>query len=105
MTLSTLLGTLPVRNRREPRPTPPELLTSKGSKEDISKTAHDLLARGRVLLAVESYRSGKAFIEKAAEIAGLSITETMDALTELGVEANLEKEDYLASLSNLKEAW
>jgi predicted HTH domain antitoxin len=74
-------------------------------KEDISKTARDLLARGRVLLAVERYRSGKASLEKAAEIAGLSITETMDALTELGVEANLEREDYLASLSNLKGAW
>jgi hypothetical protein len=29
----------------------------------------------------------------------------MDALAELGVEANLEMDDYLASLSNLKRAW
>lgn len=74
-------------------------------REDISKTARDLLARGRVLLAVEQYRSGKASLEKTAEIAGLSVTETIDALAELRVEANLETEDYLASLSNLKRVW
>lgn len=74
-------------------------------REDISKAARDLLGRGRILLAVERYRSGKASLERAAEIAGLSITETMDALAALGVEANLEEEDYLASLSNLKRAW
>ena len=74
-------------------------------REDISKAARELLGRGRVLLAVERYRSGKASLERAAEIAGLSITETMDTLAELGVEANLEKEDYLASLSNVKRAW
>jgi predicted HTH domain antitoxin len=74
-------------------------------REDISKAARELLGRGRVLLAVERYRSGKASLERAAEIAGLSITETIDALAELGVEANLEKEDYLAGLTNLERAW
>ena len=74
-------------------------------REDLSKAARDLLVRGRVLLAVERYRSGKASLGKAAEIAGLSVSETMDVLAQFGVEANLDKEDYLASLSSLKGAW
>ena len=38
----------------------------------------DLVARGRVLLALESYRDGKASLSKAAEVAGLSVSEMMD---------------------------
>lgn len=54
---------------------------------------------------MERYRSGKACLGKAAEIAGLSVSETMDILAQFGVEANLDKEDYVTSLSNLKSAW
>ncbi len=74
-------------------------------KEDISRTVRDLVGRGRVMLAVEQYRTGKASLGKAAEIADLSISEMMDVLMQFGVPADLELDDYLQSLKNLKEAW
>jgi len=74
-------------------------------KEDLSKAVRDLVGRGRILLAVERYRAGKASLGKAAEIAGLSISETIDLLNYYGVPANLDIEDYLQSIENLKQAW
>lgn len=74
-------------------------------KEDISKMVRDLVHRGRVMLAVERYREGKASLGKAAQIAGLSVSETMDLLAQYGVPANLDSSDYLQSLAHSKKAW
>ena len=74
-------------------------------REDISKAVRDLGGRGRVMLAVERYRAGKAALGKAAEIAGLSINETLDVLVQYGVPANLDSDDYLQSLANPRETW
>ncbi|MGH7860399.1 MAG: UPF0175 family protein [Candidatus Binatia bacterium] len=74
-------------------------------REDISKAVRDLVSRGRVMLAMERYRQGKASIGKAAEIAGLSLSEIMDLFAEFGIDANLERGDYLRSLDRLKSAW
>lgn len=43
-------------------------------KEDLSTALRDLVARGRVLLALERYRDGKASLSKASEVAGLSVS-------------------------------
>jgi hypothetical protein len=40
-------------------------LTKKQSS-DVSKTVRDMITRGRVLLAVESYKSGQASLGRAA---------------------------------------
>ena len=39
------------------------------------------------------------------ELAGFPLGQLMTILTEFGVEARLEREDYLQGLKNLKEAW
>ncbi len=67
-------------------------------KTSLSEAVRGLLERGRVMLAVERYRAGKASLGRAAELAGLSISETMDVLAQFGVPANLEYDDYLRSL-------
>lgn len=67
-------------------------------KQDLSKAMRDLLGKGRMLLAVERYRAGAASLGKAAELAGVSISEMIDLLAQYGVPANLEHEDYLQSL-------
>ena len=44
---------------------------SKEERSDLSKAVRDLVARGRILLAVERYKQGQASLGKAAELAGL----------------------------------
>jgi predicted HTH domain antitoxin len=58
---------------------------AEADKEDLSTEIRDLVGRGRVLLALERYREGKASLSKAAEVAGLSIGEMLDVLAEHGV--------------------
>jgi len=59
----------------------------------------------RILLAIEKYKKSKASIEKAARIAGVSISQMMEIFKEHGVEANLEFEDYLKGLKSLRKVW
>lgn len=59
----------------------------------------------RVVLAIDKYKKSEASIEKAARIAGVSISKMMDIFKEYGVESNLEYEDYLKGLKNLKKVW
>ena len=78
---------------------------AKEEKEDVSKAVRELVDLGRIMLAIEKYKKSEASIEKAARIAGVSISMMMDIFKEYGVEANLEYEDYLKGLKNLKKVW
>lgn len=78
---------------------------AKEEGEDISKTVRELIDLGRVALAIEKYRRSEASIEKAAHMAGVSISKMMDILKEHGVEINLEFEDYLKGLKSLRKIW
>lgn len=78
---------------------------AEAGKEDLSTAVRDLVGRGRVLLALERYRDGKASLSKAAEVAGLSISEMMDVLGEHGIASDLRVEDYRKSLHTLREIW
>jgi predicted HTH domain antitoxin len=78
---------------------------AESEREDLSTAVRDLLARGRVFLAVERCREGKASLGRAAEMAGISVAEMLDLLERHGVAANLSVGDYRESLSNLREIW
>lgn len=78
---------------------------AEADKEDLPTAVRDLVARGRVLLALERYREGKASLSKAAEVAGVSISELMDILAAHGIPSDLRVEDYRESLVALREAW
>lgn len=78
---------------------------AKENKEEISKSVRELVDMGRLMYAVESYRKGKVSIGKASELAGISISEMMDRLSDFGVKSNLTKEDYLEGLKNLRKIW
>ena len=78
---------------------------AEADKEDLSTAVRDLVARGRVLLALERYSAGKVSLSKAAEVAGLSVSEMMDVLAEHGVTSELRVEDYRESLETLREIW
>ncbi|MBI5560857.1 MAG: UPF0175 family protein [Deltaproteobacteria bacterium] len=81
------------------------VLLAKEEKEDVSKTVRELVGLGRTMLAMEKYKSGEASIEKAARIAGVSISKVLDIMKEHGVTANLEEEDYLQSLKTIRKVW
>lgn len=78
---------------------------AKEEKEDISKAARELVELGRIMLAIEKYKKAEVSLEKASNIAGVSISKMMDILCEYGIEANLEYEDYLRSLKMLRKTW
>jgi predicted HTH domain antitoxin len=78
---------------------------SKEECSDLSKAVRDLVTRGRILLAIERYKSGEASLGKAAELAGLPVGQIMTILTEFGLESRIEKEDYLQGLQNLARIW
>ena len=59
----------------------------------------------RVMLAIEKCKKSEASIEKAARIAGVSVSKMMDILHEHNVEMNLEHEDYLKGLDSLRKTW
>lgn len=74
-------------------------------KATVSETVRDLVRKGRLMLAMEQYRAGKASLGKAAEIAGIPISETIDLFVEYGIPVNLDFNDYLQSLENARKAW
>lgn len=78
---------------------------AKEEQEDFSKKVRELVNLGRVMFAIEKYKKSEASIEKAARIAGVSISRMMDIFKEHGVETNIEFEDYLQGLENLKKVW
>jgi predicted HTH domain antitoxin len=71
-------------------------------KEDVSKTVRELVELGRLHLAMDRYRSSEASLEKSARIAGVSVSRMMDLLRDFGIEANLDLEDYRASLNTAR---
>jgi predicted HTH domain antitoxin len=78
---------------------------SKEESGDVSKAVRDLVNKGRLMLAVERYKKGQASLGRAAELAGLTLSEMMNTLAEYGVKSNLETEDYLKGLENLRKVW
>jgi predicted HTH domain antitoxin len=72
---------------------------------DDKAAVRDLISRGRLFLALERYREGKASLGRAAEVAGVSVREMMDLLAEHGIPADLSVEDYRDSLVTLREIW
>lgn len=78
---------------------------AKEERGDMSSAVRELVDLGRVMLAVDRYKNGEASLEKAAKLAGVSLSKMMDILAEYGVVANLTHEDYLKSLKTVRKVW
>ena len=78
---------------------------AKEDKEDASKEVRKLVDMGRLMLGIEKFRARDVSLGKAAEIAGLSISEMMNKLSEYGIPGHLTYDDYLAGIEHLKEKW
>jgi len=78
-------------------------LEAKEEKVDKAKIIRELIAKGRLQTSIEQYSKGKISIGKAAEKAGITISEIMDKLAELGIQNPMTKEQYLKGLKNAEE--
>lgn len=78
---------------------------SKIEGEEKSKVLKELMELGRMMFALRRYEEGKLSLGKAAEIAGMSLSEFMDLLSEFGIKSRISYEDYLEGFDNLKEVW
>jgi predicted HTH domain antitoxin len=78
---------------------------TKEQRSDLSKAVREMVARGRILLALERYKKGEASLGRAATLAGVPVGQMMTVLTEFGVESRIEDEDYLQGLAALRKAW
>jgi len=78
---------------------------SKQEKSDVSAAVRELVGKGRLMMAVERYRAGKASLGRAAELAGVRVGEMIEILSEYGVKAGLEREDYVKGIEHLRRVW
>jgi len=74
-----------------------EIIKEITAEEKIEKSTavRELIEMGKVYLAILKYKDGKISIGKAAEIAGMTISEIMDLFAQLGIKSKLEINDYL----------
>ena len=49
----------------------------------------ELMELGRIMLALRRYEAGKFSVGKAAEIAGMSLSEFMDLVSEFGIKSRI----------------
>jgi hypothetical protein len=68
---------------------------SKQERKDKSTVARELMEYGWEFLMLKSYREGKLSLEGLAHKLDVSVSEAVDLLSELGIEAPLSYEDYL----------
>lgn len=67
-----------------------------------SAVVHDLFEYGWEFLMIRRYKNGKLSLEGLSHKLDLSVSETMDRLAELGIEAPIEFEDYLKGFEAFK---
>jgi hypothetical protein len=76
---------------------------SKLERKDKSTIARELLEHGWEFLMLKRYKEGKLSLEGLAKKLDISISEAIDLLAELGIEAPIEFEDYLKGFEVFKD--
>ena len=76
---------------------------SRKENGDRSSAARKLIDYGWVYFILKNYREGKVSIGKASKELNLTITETIELLTDLGVKSPISYEEYLEGYESLQE--
>jgi hypothetical protein len=76
---------------------------SKMENKDKSTVARELLEYGWDFLMVKYYKEGKLSLSGLATKLGISVSETIDLLSNLGVEAPIDYDDYLKGFEVLRD--
>ena len=77
---------------------------SKKLRKDRSAVARDLIDHGWEFLMIKRYKDGKLSLTGLASDLEVSVSEAIDLLAELGVEAPIDYDDYLKGLDRLSSA-
>jgi hypothetical protein len=76
---------------------------SKLERKDRSTTARELLKYGWEFLMLKYYMEGTLSLEGLAKKLDVSISEAIDLLAKLGIEAPIELEDYLKGFNVFRD--
>lgn len=76
---------------------------AKKEHKDKSTVARELLEHGWKFLMLKLYKEGKLSLSSLAEKLELSVSETIDLLSEFGVESPIDYEDYLEGFGVFKK--
>ena len=68
---------------------------AKRDKKEMSTVARELMDYGWVFLMVREYREGKLSLGSLSKKLGVSLSEAIDLLADLGVRSPIEYDDYL----------
>ena len=72
---------------------------SNAEKIENTQSLRKLARLGFDLYVANNYQNGQITLREAAEILNLSISETLDLLSKMGVRGNIHASDVLASLN------
>lgn len=67
-----------------------------------SEAVRQVFDLGRIAVAAKLYQEGKASLEKAAKLSGMSVGGFMDELSKRHIESNISLEDFKESLKTVK---
>lgn len=76
---------------------------SKMVQKDKSTVARELIEYGWDFFMIKLYREGKLSLSTLSEKLALSVSETIDLLSEFGIESPIEYDDYLKGLEVFKK--
>lgn len=76
---------------------------AKREKKEMSAVARELMDHGWVFLMLREYREGKRSLGSFAAALGVSLSEAIDLLADLGVRSPLEYDDYLKGYAAASE--
>lgn len=77
---------------------------AKKEGKDKSTISRQLIGYGLTYLMIRLYREGRFSLEKVAKKLDLSVSETIDLLSEFGTKAPIDYDDYLKGYEAMKEA-
>lgn len=76
---------------------------SKMVQKDKSTVARELIEYGWDFFMIKLYREGKLSLSTLSEKLALSVSETIDLLSEFGIASPIEYDDYLKGLEVFKK--
>lgn len=76
---------------------------SRREKKDKSAVARELLSQGWIYRWLKLYREGKASLGTVSKELDFSLSETLDLLAELRIEAPLDYDDYVTGYETLRK--
>lgn len=75
---------------------------AKEEKKDKSTVVRKLIDYGLIYLMIKQYKEGRLSLERLSRKLNLSISETIDLLSDWGIQAPIDYDDYLEGYEVLK---